>query len=79
MFRRKMTKATLFRISVVALLAGTMLSACGKRGALDAPPGLEPAPQPTAAPGAPGAAASRPKRTPITPPKRDLFIDRLLD
>lgn len=75
-----MTKATLLRISLVALLAGSVLAACGKRGQLDAPPDAAPAPKAeAAAPGAGGQQGVKPKRTPITPPKRDLFIDRLLD
>lgn len=78
-----MTKATLLRISLVALLAGSVLTACGKRGQLDAPPDAAPAPKAApaegAAPAAGGQQGVKPKRTPITPPKRDLFIDRLLD
>jgi predicted small lipoprotein YifL len=73
-----MTKATLFRISVVVLLAGSVLTACGKRGQLDAPPGSAPAPKAETSQES-SSQGLRPKRTPIVPPKRDLIIDRLLD
>jgi len=67
------------KILVVALAAGMLLTACGRRGPLEPPPG----PAPTAAEGTnPDATARdglRNKRTPILPPKRDLVIDRLLD
>ncbi len=66
------------KILVVALAAGTLLSACGKRGPLEAPPSTTAAPAETNADGT-ARGELRPKRTPILPPKRDLFIDRLLD
>jgi predicted small lipoprotein YifL len=72
-----MTKSTLLRVSIVALLAGSVLAACGKRGDLDPPPSATPAPKAEGA--APGQPGTKPKRAPITVPKRDLFIDRLLD
>lgn len=75
-----MTKATLLRVSIVALLAGSVLTACGKRGQLDAPPGSGSAPKADDAnPQAGAQQGLKPKRTPIVPPKRDLIIDRLLD
>ncbi len=66
------------KILVVALAAGTLLSACGKRGPLEPPPGTTAAPAETNADGT-ARGELRPKRTPILPPKRDLAIDRLLD
>ena len=67
------------KILMLALAAGTLLAACGKRGPLEPPPGA--AASPAAETNADGTARDglRPKRTPILPPKRDLFIDRLLD
>lgn len=76
------------RFLLVSTLLVTGLTACGKRGPLEPPPGSEaarPKQEQTAATGA--ADERRPgetrlggsKRTPITPPKRELLIDRLLD
>lgn len=64
---------------VVALAAGTLLAACGKRGQLEPPPGSAAAPAESAGSETNARDGLRPKRTPILPPKRDLFIDRLLD
>jgi predicted small lipoprotein YifL len=70
---------SLIRLSLVVGLAFG-LAACGKRGQLDAPPSQTQAQQNEGAIGADGQARTqRSKRTPITPPKRDLFIDGLLD
>jgi predicted small lipoprotein YifL len=67
---------------VLAMAAGLLLSACGKRGPLEAPPATGASQsQPQAQGETAGTARGelRPKRTPILPPKRDLLIDRLLD
>jgi predicted small lipoprotein YifL len=70
----------LIRLSLVLGLA-LGLAACGKRGQLDAPPSQSQASQ--AQQGVIGAdgqvRTQRPKRTPIVAPKRELFIDALLD
>lgn len=60
------------RLSLVALLAAGLLTACGKRGALDPSPGATEQKEDKSSSGLN-------KRTPITAPKRDLLIDRLLD
>lgn len=65
---------------VVLLIAGG-LAACGKRGHLDPPPSETR----TSRDGQAGEAATtrnsagRIKRVPITAPKRELLIDRILD
>jgi predicted small lipoprotein YifL len=71
----RLTRAVLF-----VLLCTGLLSACGKRGALDPPPGSEQAKQ--AETGQNSGSISPTgggKRVPILPPKRDLPIDVLLD
>ncbi|MCA3594206.1 MAG: lipoprotein [Methylobacterium sp.] len=67
------------KILVVALAAGTLLTACGRRGPLEPPPGTASAPAESTNPDGTARDGLRNKRTPILPPKRDLFIDRLLD
>ncbi|KAF0227090.1 MAG: hypothetical protein FD175_2852 [Beijerinckiaceae bacterium] len=81
------------RLSLVLFLMAGGLSACGKRGQLDPPPSqkqaVEDAEAAAPAPKAAGAKATEAsggqtklgarKRIPITPPKRELLIDRLLD
>ncbi len=76
------------RLLVVSTLLVTGLAACGKRGPLEPPPGSEAARPKQEQTAGTGAADQRPagetrlggsKRTPITPPKRELLIDRLLD
>lgn len=71
------------RFSLVLVVAAGALAACGKRGQLDPPPS-----QTREADAKSGAATSdQPgqtrigarKRVPITPPKRDLLIDGILD
>ena len=68
------------RLSLVALALVTLVTACGRRGPLDAPPGADDQKQ-SATPGntQDGSRGIKSKRTPIVPPKRDLFIDGLLD
>ena len=63
----------LIRFAVVAALAAGILAGCGKRGA------LEPAETPQAQPDNAQPGGIRTKRVPITAPKRDLVIERLLD
>jgi len=63
-----------FRFLLV-LVCAFALSACGKRGPLDAPPGLE---KPKTEAGE-EKGGIKPKRTPITAPKRDLLIDSILE
>lgn len=68
------------RLVLIALLAASLLVGCGKRGQLDPPPVAEPPPKSQADQTATGREAlTRPKRVPITAPKRDLPIDFLLD
>lgn len=73
----------LLRLTFVSLLAVGLLTACGKRGHLDPPPSSQQAASGgqnvdgTAQPGQARFGGS--KRTPITPPKRDLIIDGILD
>lgn len=75
----------LTRAVVFALLCAGLLTACGKRGALDPPPGSEQAAKEQAK--AQGAGQNNgsisptggQKKIPILPPKRDLPIDILLD
>lgn len=77
----------LARLLIVSTLLAGGLAACGKRGPLEPPPGSEaarPKQEQTAAGAEDGRAPGETrlggtKRTPITPPKRDLFIDRILD
>lgn len=73
----------------LVLVLGLGLSACGKRGPLEPPPGSQPAKVKAAEPDKadPAANGAQPshnklggkKRVPITPPKRDLFIDGILE
>ena len=60
-------------ISVLALTLGLTLSACGRRGPLEMPPGVTATPQ--------GFVELDPQRRPIAPPgeKKRLPIDVLLD
>lgn len=67
------------RLMLLTLALAGGLAACGKRGQLEAPPGSSVAPKAEAAGGTDAKSGIKPKRTPIVPPKRDLFIDRLLD
>jgi predicted small lipoprotein YifL len=71
----------LIRLSLIALLAAGGLAACGKRGQLDPPPAAEPQQKAEPQSGAGEGSTSRTgrKRIPITAPKRELFIDGLLD
>lgn len=74
-----MTRSPLPRLALVAILAGGLLTACGKRGQLEPPPGSTPAqPQQTTGTGS-SAEGLKSKRTPITAPKRALPIDFILD
>jgi predicted small lipoprotein YifL len=73
------TKVTLRMAAALGLLA-LVLTGCGKRGQLDPPPDAEPPAKSQAEQTATGREAlTRPKRVPITAPKRDLPIDFLLD
>lgn len=65
------------KILVVAVLASGPLAACGKRGALEAPPTQEQIDRARNPDGTP----RRPEGTrgPIQPPKRSLPIDFILD
>ncbi len=83
------------RLTLTLLLIAGSLAACGKRGQLEPPSAQKQAsetgsPAPSAAStkagddkaGEDGAGQNKlggKKRVPITPPKRELFIDRLLD
>ncbi|MCZ8260188.1 MAG: hypothetical protein O9333_08660 [Beijerinckiaceae bacterium] len=77
----------LVRLVLVSTLLAGGLAACGKRGPLEPPPGTEAARpkqdqagQTTTGDRAPGETRiGGTKRVPITPPKRELLIDRLLD
>ena len=75
------------RLAFVMILLAGGLAACGKRGPLEPPPGSEAA-RPNQEQAGAATTGARPagetriggnKRVPITPPKRDLLIDRLLD
>lgn len=62
-------------------LAGLGLSACGRRGALEPPPGAQAAAPAVAEPGGipvAGPLKGRKKRTPITPPKAPFILDPIL-
>jgi predicted small lipoprotein YifL len=65
------------KVLVVALLAGGLLTACGKRGNLEAPPTAEQIEKARN----PDGTYRRPEgaRGPIQPPKRSLPIDFILD
>lgn len=75
------------RLSLVLMLMAGGLAACGKRGQLEPPPSQKQAAEEAARTGdnkAGEASAGQTrlggkKRIPITPPKRDLFIDPILD
>ena len=83
------------RLSLVLMLMAGGLAACGKRGQLEPPPSQKQAAEEgdSAAPAAKAKAGDSKageanagqtklggkKRIPITPPKRELFIDRILD
>ncbi len=69
------------RLSLVVLLMAGGLAACGKRGQLDPPPAQKQAAEPgVATPAASETSrAGRTRRVPLTAPKRDLLIDRILD
>jgi predicted small lipoprotein YifL len=78
---------SLLRLTFVSFLAIGTLTACGKRGHLEPPPGSQQAAsgeQKAAGAAQPGQNTGQTrlggsKRTPITPPKRDLIIDGILD
>lgn len=70
-----------FRLTLALLLIAGGLTACGKRGQLE-PPSAQKQAQEEGAPGDSKAGETRAggrKRIPITPPKRDLFIDGILE
>lgn len=74
------------RLSLVLMLMAGGLAACGKRGQLEPPPSQKQAAEESAAPSAKTGdnkagetKLGGKKRIPITPPKRELFIDRILD
>lgn len=79
------------RLSLVLMLMAGGLAACGKRGQLEPPPSPKQAAEDGSAPsaktgdskaGEANAGQTKlggKKRIPITPPKRELFIDRILD
>lgn len=83
------------RLSLILMLMAGGLAACGKRGQLEPPPSQKQASEESdsAAPAAKAKAGDSKagetnagqtklggkKRIPITPPKRELFIDRILD
>ncbi|MGL5445847.1 MAG: hypothetical protein ACRDBL_00885 [Rhabdaerophilum sp.] len=72
-----MMRSSQIKILVVAMLASGLLAACGKRGALEAPPTQEQIDRARN----PDGTYRRPEGTrgPIQPPKRSLPIDFLLD
>lgn len=72
-----MTGSSQIKFLMVALLAGGLLTACGKRGPLEAPPTAEQIERARN----PDGTSRRPEGTrgPIQPPKRDLPIDFILD
>lgn len=79
------------RLSLVLMLMAGGLAACGKRGQLEPPPSQKQAAEDGSAAsvktgdskaGETNAGQTKlggKKRIPITPPKRELFIDRILD
>lgn len=81
------------RLSLVLMLMAAGLAACGKRGQLEPPPSQKQAAEESERTAAPAKAGDSKagetnagqtklggkKRIPITPPKRELFIDRILD
>jgi predicted small lipoprotein YifL len=77
----------LVRLALVSTLLAGGLAACGKRGQLEPPPGTESARPKQEQPASATGGDRRPgetriggsKRVPITPPQRELLIDRLLD
>ncbi|CAN1550276.1 hypothetical protein MCEMSEM23_02147 [Rhabdaerophilaceae bacterium] len=74
-----MTCSLLTRIAILALLAGGLLTACGKRGQLEPPPGSTSAAPEQAQGSGSSAEGLKGRRTPITAPKRALPIDFILD
>jgi predicted small lipoprotein YifL len=72
-----MTGSSQIKFLVVAMLACGLLTACGKRGPLEAPPTQEQIDRARN----PDGTSRRPEGTrgPIQPPKRSLPIDFLLD
>jgi predicted small lipoprotein YifL len=73
-------RSSLFRAVIVAMLAGGLASACGKRGQLEPPPGAAQANTPAnSAETTSGREGLGNRRQPITPPKRSLPIDFILD
>lgn len=80
------------RLSLVLMLMAGGLAACGKRGQLEPPPSQKQTAEEAAKTGDSKTGDSKAgetnagqtklggkKRIPITPPKRELFIDRILD
>lgn len=67
-----MNSSSRIKIVLVALLAGGLLTACGKRGALEPPPGSQ------QAQGAEQGQGGKKKEAPAAP-KRSLPIDFILD
>lgn len=75
------TRRTVLRLAAVGLVLG--LAACGKRGPLEPPPGSADAAKSQKAQdgqqqGIPGIKGAKKRPPPITPPKRDFFLDFLL-
>jgi predicted small lipoprotein YifL len=70
------------RLSLVLMLMAGGLAACGKRGQLEPPPSQKQGSEEATKTGDNKAGETKlggKKRIPITPPKRELLIDRILD
>lgn len=69
----------LFRFMLVGIICAGLLGGCGRRGQLEPPPGAPKASPEAAGEGSAPRSSVAPKRVPITPPKRDLVIDAILE
>ncbi|MCA0422294.1 MAG: lipoprotein [Proteobacteria bacterium] len=74
------TRRAALRLAAVGLVLG--LAACGKRGPLEPPPGSADAAKSQKSQddqqGIPGLKGAKKRPPPVTPPKRDFFLDFLL-
>lgn len=77
-----LTRRRMLRLGATLAL-GVALAACGKRGPLEPPPGSSDAlkaqkPQDDGQQGIPGIKGGKKRPPPVSPPKKDFFLDFLL-